>query len=328
MYDIIIVQTYLTWNYKKDNIILTKSLCNEVINLDINQINSFITVSDCGSFSKASEKLYLSVTAIMKQMNMLEKQVGVKLMYRTNKGISLTDAGKSFYKDAKLLTSYYEESIVRARTAAKNDASVVRIGSSILYPCKAFINLWAEISDKYPQFKIQIVPFIDEYTSIPNLLKNLGTNHFDIIVGPCNSLQWLSFCNFYELGFYNVCCAVPLNHRLSSKNILTFQDLYGETLMMIQRGDSFILDSIRDDIEINHPQITLESTPPYYDVSVFNCCEQSGNVLLTLDIWSEIHPSLKTILVDWDYKMPHGILYRSKSTNYIDEFVEAIKNSV
>ena len=68
----------------------------EVINMDMNQLVSFIAAADCGSFSKASVKLYISSTAIMKQINMLEKDIGVKLLRRTNRGVYMTDAGKSF----------------------------------------------------------------------------------------------------------------------------------------------------------------------------------------------------------------------------------------
>lgn len=296
--------------------------------MDMNQLVSFIAAADCGSFSKASVKLYISSTAIMKQINMLEKDIGVKLLRRTNRGVYMTDAGKSFYNDAKFMIKLFDESVRRARKAGHKDIDTIRAGSSILYPGKSFMDLWSRISDKYPEFRINVVPFIDSYSKMPELLKGLGKNGFDMIVGACNSKYWLSICDFYELGSYDVCCAVPVSHRLASKDTLNIQDLYGETLMMIQRGDSEILDSIRDDIEASHTAIKIENTPPFYDISVFNCCEQNGNVLLTLDIWSEIHPSLKTIPMEWDYKMPYGILYRSGSTEYIDSFIEIIKKEM
>lgn len=47
------------------------------------QWNTFIQVAESGSFSKAAEKLFVSPTAVMKQMNLLEKQVGVPLLIRT-----------------------------------------------------------------------------------------------------------------------------------------------------------------------------------------------------------------------------------------------------
>ncbi len=55
----------------------------------------FIQVADTGSFSKAGEKLFLSPTAVMKQMNLMESELGLSLLNRTNHGITLTEARKT-----------------------------------------------------------------------------------------------------------------------------------------------------------------------------------------------------------------------------------------
>lgn len=50
------------------------------------QLRVFVCVADCGSFTKASEKLFISSTSIMKQLNALEYRLGLKLLQRTNQG--------------------------------------------------------------------------------------------------------------------------------------------------------------------------------------------------------------------------------------------------
>lgn len=81
-------------------------------------LHTFISVVKNGSFNKAAEKLSLTAPAVMKQMNSLEKSVGVSLFERTNHGISLTPAGESFLKDAKTILRYTRKSIERAQIAA------------------------------------------------------------------------------------------------------------------------------------------------------------------------------------------------------------------
>ena len=49
-------------------------------------LTTFITVTDCGSFSKAAERLYISPTAVMKQMNSLETHLNLTLIERTPSG--------------------------------------------------------------------------------------------------------------------------------------------------------------------------------------------------------------------------------------------------
>ena len=66
-------------------------------------LDTFITVAECGSFTKASELLYISPTAVMKQMNTLEAHLDIKLTERTPTGVKLTAAGEIIYRDAKFM---------------------------------------------------------------------------------------------------------------------------------------------------------------------------------------------------------------------------------
>lgn len=67
---------------------------------------------------------------------------------------------------------------------------------------------------------------------------------------------------------------------------------------------------------MTHPQIILEDAPFFYDMETFNACEVTGSLLLTLDAWADIHPSLITLPVEWDHTVPYGLLY---SPNLSDE---------
>ena len=69
-------------------------------------LDTFIAVADCGSLTKAAEHLYISPTAVMKQMNALESHLDLKLIERTPSDIQLTAAGAVIYQDAKFLIDY------------------------------------------------------------------------------------------------------------------------------------------------------------------------------------------------------------------------------
>ena len=66
-------------------------------------LDTLIAAADCGSFTKAAELLYISPTAVMKQMNTLEEHLDMKLLERTPSGVHLTDAGTLIYRDAKFM---------------------------------------------------------------------------------------------------------------------------------------------------------------------------------------------------------------------------------
>lgn len=289
-------------------------------------LDAFICVADCGSFSRAAERLYISPTAVMKQMNLLEQQLHLQLFERTSRGIRLTPAGESIYKDAKSLMDESRKAIEKARQLAQAENYTICVGTSMLNPCKVFMDLWYRVSDRFPQYKIHIVPFEDRHEGILSEISAIGVK-YDFLVGVCDSTQWLARCRFYPLGTYRRCCALPRSHRLASKKKLKLTDLYGETLMMVRRGDSPGNDRVRDEIERNHPQIHIEDTPSFYDIEVFNRCEQNNAILSIPECWKDIHPALTAIPVDWGFNIPYGLLYAQDPPEDILRFLEAVKEA-
>lgn len=290
-------------------------------------LDTFIAVADCGSFTKASERLYISPTAVMKQMNALESHLDLKLIERTTSGVRLTAAGALIYQDAKFIIDYSEKSIAGARAAMHLNDTTFCIGTSLLNPAKPFMDLWYRVNQEFAEYKLHLVPFEDNHEGILSEIEQLGKK-FDFLIGVCDSRQWLRRCNFLALGRYKKMIAVSREHRLAEKKSITVEDLYGETLMMVEQGDSGVNDFLRNDLEKHHPQIHIEDTPQFYDLSVFNRCAETGNVLLTLECWQEIHPGLVSIPVDWDYSIPYGLLYSLDSPKDVLKFVETVRKII
>lgn len=271
-------------------------------------LDTFVAVADCGSFTKAAERLFISSTAVMKQMNNLEDHLELRLTERTPTGIRLTPAGEVIYRDAKFMMDYSRKSVAEAKEKTKEYDTTFCVGTSLLNPAKPFMDLWYKLNHNFPDYKLHLVPFEDNHEGILSEIKSLGVK-FDFLVGVCDSKAWLSVCNFLPLGRYKKMIAVSRDHKLAGKKSVDISDLYGETLMMVKKGDSGINDFIRNDIETNHPQITIEDTPQFYDISVFNRCAETKNILLTIECWQDVHPGLISIPVNWDYSIPYGLLY-------------------
>lgn len=287
-------------------------------------LDTFLAVVDCGSFTKASEKLYISPTAVMKQMNTLEAHLNLKLIERTPTGVRLTVAGNVIYRDTKFMIDYSKKSIAAAKAATTNYDTTFCVGTSMLNPAKPFMDLWYKVNQSFPGYKLHLVPFEDNHEGILSEIKKLGEK-FDFLIGVCDSKAWLSLCNFLPLGRYKKMVAVSREHHLAAKSRLDISDLYGETLMMVSKGDSGVNDFIRNDLEKNHPQIHIEDTPQFYDLSVFNRCAETGNILLTIECWQEIHPGLVSIPVNWDYSIPYGLLYSFNADKDVLKLVEKAK---
>lgn len=287
-------------------------------------LTAFVCAADCGSFTKAAEKLFISPTAVMKQVNALESHLELKLMDRTPQGIRLTPAGEIVYQDAKFLFDYSKRSIDSAHRAMETTSRVFRVGTSLLNPAKPFIDLWYRVGQQFPDYTLQLIPFEDDHTGILAEIGALG-DKFDFLMAVCDSKLWLGRCHFLPLGRCRKMVAVSRDHHLAGRKRLSVSDLYGETLMMVKEGDSAVNDRIRADLKRDHPAIQIEDTAQFYDISVFNRCARTGNVLLILDCWQEVHPALVSIPVDWEYSLPYGLLYALEPSKPVARFVEAVE---
>ena len=288
-------------------------------------LKAFVRVAECGSFTKAAESLYLSPTAVMKQINALEKHLDLILLERSPAGVRLTAAGEVIYQDAKFLLDYSRRSIANARQKMETDSRTFCVGTSMLNPARPFMELWYQVSREFPNYKLHLVPYEYNHEGILAEIARLGEK-FDFLIGVCDSRRWLDQCNMFPLGRYPKMCAVSREHRLAGKECLELSDLYGETLMMVAEGDSGTNDFIRNDLRRNHPAIRLEDTPHFYDISVFNRCAETENVLLTLECWKDVHPALVTIPVQWSYSIPYGLLYALHPREDVKRFVETVKD--
>lgn len=287
-------------------------------------LRTFLTVADCGSFTKASEKLFISATAIMKQMNTLEAHLQLQLIQRSPNGITLTSAGEIIYRYTQEMQEMAQKALVEAKTAEQSNHATFCIGTSLLNPAKPFIDLWYQVNKDFPNYKLHLVPFEDNHEGIVSEIEKLG-HKFDFLIGVCDSKLWLSKCQFTPLGRYKKMVAVSKDHPLAKHKKLQISDLYGQTLMMVKQGDSGVNDFLRNDLKTNHPQIHIEDTPHFYDLSVFNRCAETKNVLLTIECWKDVHPALVTIPVDWDYSIPYGLLYSLHASKDVLRFIDIIQ---
>ena len=286
-------------------------------------LKTFLAVADSGSFLKASNELYLSPPAIMKQMNGLEKYLGLQLLERTNQGIKLTAAGESIYQDAKQFVQAADEAVIRA--LQKQGTYTIRVGSSLLYPGSLLMGLWNKCASSHPEFRLKLVPFEDSEEVSATYV--VGTK-CDLVIGAYNATQNKDDCLFMELGSYEFAIAMSYAHPLATKKLLHPSDLAGQKLLIMKEGNSPKNDEIRHLLQNNYPHVILEDVPVHYGLEHFNRCEESGCLLLTLSGWKNIHPSLVTIPFAVDIRLPYGILYPSHPSLSVSLFLDVLKKSL
>jgi len=98
---------------------ITKSL--------LNLMSTFAAVVKAGSFTRAAVRVDLSKSVVSRHVSMLEKELGVQLMYRSTHRLSLTEAGERFFEYCKDLEHVAEQAAAAATAAREQPQGSLRI---------------------------------------------------------------------------------------------------------------------------------------------------------------------------------------------------------
>lgn len=287
------------------------------------QLTTFISVAESGSFTKTAESLYITPTAVMKQINALEERIGFVLFSRTNHGLSLTEAGKSFLQDAKYIVDYSERAIEKAKEIEnKSKRQSIRIGTSIMTPAKFLLDIWSELQKSNPYLKIELIPFENNPVNSVEILKNLG-KHIDIVAGLYdeNFLKERG-CKAAHLYDKKLLFSIPITHELHSKRIITMSDLKGKTVLLIRKNWNEYIDELREDLIVNG--VTVEEFD-MFNINAFNRAAAENVPIITVEGWEDVHPLLRIVPADWRYRIPFGIFYSPEPTKQVRDFIGVLK---
>ncbi|MDE7406235.1 MAG: LysR family transcriptional regulator [Clostridiales bacterium] len=287
------------------------------------QLTTFISVAENDSFTKAADALFITPTAVMKQINTLEERLGITLFDRTNHGLQLTEAGKSFLQDAKYIIDYSDRAIEKAREIDNKDKQQsIRIGTSIMTPAKFLLDVWAEIQKFNPYLKIELIPFENTPINSVEILKNLG-KHIDIVAGlyDDNFLKERG-CQAAHLYDKQLLFAIPVTNPLCSKRKIELADLKGQKVLLIRKNWNEYIDELREDLTASG--VTVEEFE-MFNLNAYNRAVQENVPIITVEGWEDVHPLLKIVPADWEYRIPFGILYSPTPSKQVKDFIGAMK---
>lgn len=290
------------------------------------QILTFITVAKNGSFSKASEILYISPTAVMKQIDQLEQRLGVTLFTRTNHGLALTEAGESVLSDAKYLVDYASRAEEKAREIdRKENQRSIRIGTSLMTPAKFILDIWTEIQSLASNLKVELIPFENTPENAREILSNLGMQ-IDVVAGIYDEDFKI------ERGFQTVhledkevSFAVPLTSPLARKEQISPDDLKQTGAMFIKKGWNKYIDELRVTCENSGVEITDFS---FFNLTAFNEAVKRNIPIIAISGWENVHPLLKIIRSVETVSVPYGIMYSPNPSKHVRQFVSAVESIV
>lgn len=98
--------------------------------LEISQLRCFVAVAEERHFTRAAERLNMTQPPLSRQIRLLEHSVGVILIERSSRAVTLTAAGKAFLPEATRILRLAQEAAVKARRTATGEQGMLSIGFS------------------------------------------------------------------------------------------------------------------------------------------------------------------------------------------------------
>lgn len=96
--------------------------------MELHQLRCFVMVADELHFGRAAKRLFMTQPPLSRQIQMLERSLGVLLLERSNKQVRLTVAGQHFLRDARHVLAYTEQAGTAARRLARGDTGQLLLG--------------------------------------------------------------------------------------------------------------------------------------------------------------------------------------------------------
>jgi DNA-binding transcriptional LysR family regulator len=120
-------------------------------------MEAFVLVVDTGSFSAAARRLNVGQPSISKMVAQLEDRLGVKLLMRTTRGLTATEAGLNFYERARRSIEEADEAELFARTAGSSLTGRLRICAAVTFARIHLIPRLPEFLARHPELEIEMV---------------------------------------------------------------------------------------------------------------------------------------------------------------------------
>ncbi|MDR5762911.1 LysR substrate-binding domain-containing protein [Caballeronia sp. LZ035] len=120
-------------------------------------METYVSVVEAGSFSAAAKRLKLGQPAVSKSITQLEERLGVRLLLRSTRGLTPTDAGQRFYEHARRAIEEVDLAEHVARDASTGLSGVLRISAAVTFARLHILPALKTFLDRHPNLQIDIV---------------------------------------------------------------------------------------------------------------------------------------------------------------------------
>lgn len=227
--------------------------------IELWQLRTFVAVAETLNFTKASEKLYLTQSAVSHQMKALEEEFGVPLFIRAKSGVILTDAGKIALEYALQILNKAEEMREKVTGPEKALAGRVRVAAATQALVYLFAPLFEEFMDAFETVELVFRTTVSTEQTVEDILEGVAD------VGFASLAVYSPVLRVVELFDDELILTVGKKHRFATEKEISIRELEKERWILFERGASIrrATDDFFKKAKIE-PEMALESNDTYF----------------------------------------------------------------
>lgn len=132
------------------------------------EMAAFVAVVDAGSFVGAADAMRVSKAAVSRHVDSLEQWIGVRLLQRTTRRLSLTEEGRLFYQRARDILGAIDDAHAEASSRTHTPSGLIRVNVPVSFGLLHLAPLWGDFMAAYPQIDLdvtlndRVVDLVDE----------------------------------------------------------------------------------------------------------------------------------------------------------------------
>ena len=209
------------------------------MNIELRHLRYFIAVAEELHFGHAAARLNISQPPLSQQIQILEQQIGARLFARTNRSVSLTEAGRQFLADSRQILSQVDDAAARAARLHHGETGELRIGFTSSAPfIKAVSDTLSTFRRRYPDVHIQT-----RETNTREQIVPLNEGALDL--GLMRNTQLQDTLAWERVLREPLLAMVPRDHPLASQPRVSLRELAREPFVFF---DPHVGTGLYDDI--------------------------------------------------------------------------------
>lgn len=291
--------------------------------MNFTQLHCFVKAVDNSSFTIAAEALNFTQPAVSKNIKDLENELEVTLIVREHHRISLTDAGKYFYKVARNVVDDMDYAKKYLRSNKSKLGHSLRIGVCDI-PIEEDLMpiVLHELHKIDSKFDIRFMDVLNY--SISEILNY----HVDICLVSRDSVEAISNINFEPLieGHFVVMC--PANSFLSEKEKITLKDLQKKNLFLFNPTNSLSFQT-QNKLIANMNVQHIRFVSDFFKMGIYVKADWGYGILP--NFIADYHANnVKYVPLDYPEIPPYGIAYMKSAVRDIDieKVIQVFKSAV